>query len=207
MDQYKKNVVKILKQIKDSNPETLKILVPQFMSKKISTYMLIREDLLFVKETANKLKEVNDNTIKENLWYSLIAIYGRCFTDASKSKKPKLESKDIFNSESHKLEQFTHEKLIDIRHTFLAHRGDNENEIPVVYLEMPKNEEINDENLIFQIVSTRYTSESKEFLDDVINLCEFLLAELNKKFTKRADKLLSAILELDKEVLKQLTMK
>lgn len=207
MDQYKKNLVKILEQIKSSNPETLKILVPQSMSKKISTYMLIREDLMFVKETANKLKEVSDNTIKENLWYSLIAIYGRCFTDASKSKKTKLESKDLFDSGSHMLEKSTHEKLIDIRHTFLAHRGDNENEIPVVYLEMPKNEKINDDNLIFQIVSTRYTSESKEFLNNVINLCEFLLAKLNIKFTKRADKLLSVILELDKEVLTQLTMK
>lgn len=207
MNEYENKLAEILEQIKGSNPETLKILVPQNMSKKISTYMLIREDLIFVKKTAIKLKEVNDITIKESLWYSLIAIYGRCYTNASNSKKPNLEPKVLFGKDQQKTESETHEKLMTIRHTFLAHRGDNENEIPVVYLEMPKNEEIDEKNLILQVVATRYTSESNEFLDNVISLCDFVLGQLDHKFPKRANKLLDVILKLDKDILSQLTLK
>lgn len=177
-------ISELLKYIKNSDEDYLKIISPSFMSKKLSTYMLIQEDLLFVRKNAELLifikneKQKNEH-FEETLWYSLISLYGRCFTDSSHSKKPKLETNDLFNSSNDELE--THKKLMDIRHTFIAHRGDNDNELPIVYLKIPKNESIKQNNTPFQIITTRYTTESIEFLKEIISLTDFIIKKVDKK--------------------------
>jgi hypothetical protein len=200
----------LLKYIKHSDDNYLKIVSPSFMSKKLSTYMLMREDLLFVKKNAELLIFVKDNQEKnehfeETLWYSLISLYGRCFTDSSHSKKPKLEANNLFNSFKDELE--THKKLIDIRHTFIAHRGDNDNELPVVYLKVPKNEVVKEDNTPFEIISTRYTTESVDFLKDIISLTDFLVKKVEEKIQKQSDKLFKGIMNLDPTILEQITLK
>ena len=203
----------LLEQIKDLDKDHMKILVPTILSKTLSTYMLMREDLLFVKNNANllinykKIKPRNEQ-LEESLWYSLISLYGRCYTDASHSKKPKLDKKDIFKElEQTNIILTTHEKLFDIRNTFLAHRGDNENEYPIVYLKIPKNENISEDNIPFEIVTNRYSSESEDFLNNIIKLVEYLLPKIETKMEKCSDKLFAKVIELDKEILINRTIK
>ncbi|WP_323027595.1 hypothetical protein [Gelidibacter japonicus] len=203
-------ITELLKYVKNSDDDYLKIVSPSFMSKKLSTYMLIREDLLFVKKNAELLifikgeQEKNEH-FEETLWYSLISLYGRCFTDSSHSKKPKLEANDLFNSFNDEFE--THKKLIDIRHTFIAHRGDNDNELPIVYLKVPKKEVVKQNNTPFEIISTRYTTESVDFLKDIITLTDFLVTRVEEKIQKQSDKLYKGIMNLDPAILRQITLK
>ena len=205
-----KKITELLKYIKNTDEDYLKIISPSYMSKKLSTYMLIREDLLFVKKNAElllfiKTEKKKNEHFEETLWYSLISLYGRCFTDSSHSKKPKLETNDLFSSSNGEL--ITHQNLMDIRHTFIAHRGDNDNELPIVYLKIPKNESIKENNTPFQIISTRYTTESQDFLKEIISLAEFIILKVNEKIQKQSDKLLKGILNLDKSILEQITIK
>jgi len=205
-------IVKILERIKESDSEYLKIVVPSMMSKKLATYMLMREDLLFVKKNAELLIFTKDQSernehLEESLWYSLISLYGRCFTDSSHSKKPKLEKNDLFDSSKDSSELKTHDKLMEIRHTFIAHRGDNDNEIPIVYLKVPKNEVVSEDNTPFEIVSTRYVTESSDFLKSIVDLSDFILNKLTDKIQKQSDKLYKGLMNLDSEILQQLTMK
>ena len=50
-----------------------------------------------------------------------------------KVKKLKLDKEKIFNISDEEL-LITHNKIIDIRNNFVAHRGDNENEIQLYML-------------------------------------------------------------------------
>lgn len=205
-----KKLEKLLKQVKNSDGNYLKIVSPNFMSKKLSTYMLMREDLMFVKKNAELLILLKGNQEKnehfeESLWYSLISLYGRCFTDSSHSKKPRLDANNLLSS--YKIEFETHKKLIDIRHTFIAHRGDNDNEIPIVYLKVPKYEVVKQDNTTFEIISTRYTTESVDFLKDIICLSDLLLKKIEDKIQKQSDKLYKGIINLDPSILKKITLK
>ncbi len=71
------------------NDDELEALV---FGRKIIGFQSIREDLLLAKASTEKLLEEDQNSIlKASLWYSSLALYGRCFTDAAESQYPKLE--------------------------------------------------------------------------------------------------------------------
>lgn len=209
-------VKEIIERISKTDLEHFKVLIPLDLSKKIGTYMLIREDMNFVSKNAELLidlkKQPNRNEqIEESLWYSLISIYGRCFTDATKDKNPKLEKNHLFKDTiDENIFLQTHDKLMDLRHHFIAHRGNNDNEIPIVYLKLPKNEDITENNTPFEIVSTRYITESEMFLNNIIELVSFLLPKIDVKIKKIGDKLFEdfmTLIEYDKELINKLTLK
>ena len=209
----KSKIHNLLEKIKDLDKDYFKVIVPTILSKTLSTYMLMQEDFLFVKQNAELLvncKKINPRNehLEENLWYSLISLYGRCFTNAAHSKKPNLSINDVFKglAETNIILQ-THLKLFEIRNTFIAHRGDNGNEYPIVYLKIPKNKNEYDDDFSFEIVSNRYSTESVEFLNNVSNLIDFVLKNIEIKIQKCGDKLLPKLLELDKELLGTMTLK
>lgn len=203
-------IVALLNRIKNSDTDYGKLLVPSSMSKQITSYMLIREDLLFVKTNAqllldSKKKIPRNEHTEETLWYSLIILYGRCFSNATKGQKVKLDKEDFFNINDEIL-LITHNKIIDIRNNFIAHRGDNENEIPIVYVKIPRGEISEEYNLEFEIVSTRYVTESSLFLEQIIALIDFLVPKVKTKIDKCGERLKKGILNLDVEYLKKLTI-
>ena len=199
--------------IENSDKDHFKVIIPTNLSKTVSTYMLIKEDLIFVKNNAElliscKRNENRNEQLEESLWYSLISIYGRCFTSAEHSKKPRLNKEDVFKGlKDTNITLLTHLKLFEIRNTFLAHRGDNENEYPIVYLKIPKNEELNETNNPFEIVTNRYSTETVDFLSNIIKLVDYLIPNVDIKLQKSSNKLYSKVVELDKDLLFKMTIK
>ena len=201
-------IVALLNRIKNSDTNYGKLLVPSSMSKQITSYMLIRADLLFVKTNAqllldSKKKRPRNEHTEETLWYSLIILYGRCFSNATKGQKVKLDKEDFFNINDEIL-LITHNKIIEIRNYFIAHRGDNENEIPIVYVKIPRGEIPEEYNVEFEIVSTRYVTESSLFLEQIIDLVDFLIPKVKTKIDKCGERLKKGIFNLDIELLKKL---
>ena len=93
----------IAKAINDYGEENHVVAIPSFMSKQFSTYCSMREDLKLMLEYINLLKTNPTNQyIKSSLTYSLLALYGKCFTDSTKSKKPKLEPNQVFDKKKKK---------------------------------------------------------------------------------------------------------
>ena len=109
----------LLERIKDLDKDYLKVIVPTTLSKTLATYMLMQEDLLFVKKNAELLVNCKNNNpriehLEESLWYSLISLYGRCFTSASHSKKPNLSKNDVFKGlKESDIILVTHQKNIE----------------------------------------------------------------------------------------------
>lgn len=203
-------IVALPNRIKNSDTNYGKLLVPTSMSKQITSYMLIREDLLFVKTNAqllldSKKKRPRNEHTEETLWYSLIILYGRCFSNATKGQKVKLDKEDFFNINDEIL-LITHNKIIEIRNNFIAHRGDNENEIPIVYVKIPQGEIPEEYNVEFEIVSTRYVTESSLFLEQIIDLVDFIIPKVKTKIDKCGERLKKGIFNLDVEYLKKLTI-
>lgn len=203
-------IVALLNRIKNSDTNYGKLLVPTSMSKQITSYMLIREDLLFVKTNAqllldSKKKRPRNEHTEETLWYSLIILYGRCFSNATKGQKVKLDKEDFFNINDEIL-LITHNKIIEIRNDFIAHRGDNENEIPIVYVKIPQGEIPEEYNVEFEIISTRYVTESSLFLEQIIDLVDFIIPKVKTKIDKCGERLKKGIFNLDVEYLKKLTI-
>ena len=79
--------------------------------------------------------------------YSLISLYGRCFTEASKNSFPKLESNDIFQEGDGNFE--THNFIMELRHNFIANSGDTESEIGISYMLVPKDDKIENSQIRF----------------------------------------------------------
>ncbi|MDR6967916.1 hypothetical protein J2X31_001930 [Flavobacterium arsenatis] len=203
----------LLNRIKNLDKNYNKILVPPWMSKQITSYMLIREDLFFVKTNAELLINCKNNKLRvehteEALWYSLIIIYGRCFSNATKGQKVKLDKEKLFSANDlNNNHLLTHNKLIDIRNNFIAHRGDNENEIPIVYLKLPVDEIDETYQPEFEIVSTRYVTDSFEFLEEIVLLINFLIPQVDMKLKKCGEKLKKGLFSLEKDLLLKLTIK
>jgi hypothetical protein len=166
--------------------------------------MSMREDFLFLKDTTRKLIEfievqpekrdvITKNIFMPSLWTAIVITYGRNFTDASKAQKPKLEIKDCFSPDTKHLEE-THTYLMDIRHNFIAHRGENDNELSLVYLKLPFEEtEVKTSN--YRIKSLRSINPSKERLLLCIELFEHLQTIVEEKLQKQTQKVHSRFLK------------
>jgi len=139
MDERTRRLIELLRKSKEQHSDKFIILaVPELFSKKFVSNCSIREDLLLMKMYINKLKEYTDGVITSALTNSLISLYGKCFTDASKNKAPKLVPSEIFK-EQEELKP-THDYLMELRHNFIAHRGETASEVGIAYLLIPKDE-------------------------------------------------------------------
>src|SRR6187402_2333988 len=120
MDKKTKHLIRLIKNAQTEYAENhLVVAIPGFLSKKFIAYCAMHEDLKRTLEYIKILRTDVDPIVKSALTYSLIALYGKCYTDASKNKFPKLESKNLFEENTPLSE--THNFLMNLRHQFIAH--------------------------------------------------------------------------------------
>jgi hypothetical protein len=202
-EQKKQHLLRILNKIKKEETESLNFLLPRVLSKQIATYMSMREDLLLIQRQTklileNKISKKEtitsefQDTILPALWYSTIIMYGRCFTDASKAKFPKLEIKDCLLENYPELFE-THEFLMDLRNNFIAHRGDSENERSVIYMKIPKGELTGKTE--YRIKHEQVISTNTDRLKKCLSLFEHLLKIVEEKLQKSGEKIHAKFLE------------
>lgn len=188
----------ILKGIQDkNNGETIEFVIPKKASRIIVAYQSLREDLLFCRNVIELLKDKEfDNTQKMSLYYSFIAIYGKCFTNASSSKSPNLSISDFGLSLSKY--EVLHKKLMDMRHNYISHRGISEDDLGVgVY-------SINKKTLNQRIEVKEIRRININKYDEIIDLIDFLIKITEEKYKSAALRVKDYLLKLSPEELIEL---
>ncbi len=193
MDRTTERYIQLIKNAQaEYSEEYFAVAIPGFMSKKFIAYCAMKRDLELVIEYITFLKTNPQNaTVKSSLTFSTIALYGKCFTDASKNNYPKLEPKSLFKDQDGFLE--THEFLMDLRHQFIAHRGKTESEIGIAFMLIPKAKG-NDEKSQIRFNQLKQYSFNTEKLTEFENLIKFIIAELDGKIQKSGQKLHDGLL-------------
>jgi len=112
----------LISQIREQvDDKSHRYVIPEHLAKPLLNYQSIRHDLIFIKEAAKKLMSSNlDQTTMASLWHTIIALYGKCFVSAEQSAK--LETSNCFSGQYHSFMK-THDELMNLRHNFVAHRG------------------------------------------------------------------------------------
>ena len=165
--------------------------VPNFFAKKFIAYCAMKEDLELCLKYINLLRTETNKTLISSLTYSLISLYGKCFTDASKNRYPKLEPNSLFKDKSN-LEEI-HNYMMDLRHQFIAHRGETNSEIAISYLLIPKEDDISQTQVRFS--QLKQMGFSREDLGKIENLIQFVITKLYKKIEKSGNKIHDGFLE------------
>ncbi len=182
----------IRKKILEEETETNNYALPKLLSKKVQTYMSMREDMILCSKTVIELlKLINDGNIEPHiltaLWTSMLVCYSKCFTDASFAKKTKGEIKNFVDPSRKDLLEI-HEKIMKVRHTFIAHRGDTDNEQAIVYLKLPKNK-VHAIKTEYNIKSLRANNFGPQNLELCKELFACVLSSIEKKLYKEFEKL------------------
>lgn len=159
-------------------------IISEQSSKKIISYQTIQDDLKFCHQLMNCLKDSSvPEIMKSATTYTLISLYGRCFTDASNHKKPKLET-SIFKENESLLE--SHNELITLRHNFVAHRGESDGEKAILFMITPK---IHSRESILKYERKRLSRFSSDKLSQYEVLIEFVIIQIENKLRKLGEKL------------------
>lgn len=172
--------------------KNLVIPIPGFASKKFIAYCAMNKDLELLLAYIDALKENPNQTIKSALTFSLISLYGKCFTDASKNSYPKLEPSDLFKNEKEHSE--THEMLMDLRHQFIAHRGETEKEIGIAFMLVPKGKPEEDSQIRFS--QLKQISFNEDDLARISSLLKFIIEKLVVKIQATGQKLHDGMLKM-----------
>lgn len=172
--------------------ENLVIAVPGFLAKKFIGYCSMKEDLELLLHYVNELKSEISGVQKSAFTYALIALYGKCFTDATRNSYPKLEPTEIFKFGSEFSQ--THDALMELRHQFIAHRGDSEAEIGVSYVLIPKAGGTALTQVRFSGV--KKISFTKEELINIEEVIKILIDHLQAKIQKNGQKVNDSLLTL-----------
>lgn len=182
----------IFERIKQDNDGIhIDFLIPDYASKKLKAVQSMINDIKICTLAANKLLDEDyDTIVSTSLHNTIIILYGKCFTDSSKAKLTKLEPKDCFDSESMGLIE-THGYLMDLRHNFVAHRGNSDHEASLAYLKL------NSKNYSRQIrvrqIKLGKPKSSK--LKLYLILFEHIMEVLNKMFRKESSKVFDHLLQ------------
>lgn len=193
MDNKTKHLIRLIKKAQAEYAEDyLIVAIPGFLSKKFIAYCAMREDLKKTLEYIKLLRTDLDPVIKSALTYSLIALYGKCYTDASKNNFPKLEPKNLFKDDNQLIE--VHNFLMDLRHQFIAHRGDTESEIGVSYMVIPKKEGVEQSQVQFSQV--KLNAFSPEELDKIETLISYTIGYLEQVIQKNGQKVYEAFFDM-----------
>ncbi|MBE98652.1 hypothetical protein [Flavobacterium coralii] len=186
MEKYEQRLINLIKSAQEEYSDKYFIIaIPVFLGKKFVAYCSMKEDIELIIKYIDLLNEEVDDVIKSSLTYALISLYGKCFTDASKQKFPKLESKNLFEDKPELLLQ--HEFLMDLRHHFIAHRGETESEIGISYLIIPKEGDMNETQVRFS--QLKQISFSKQQLNLLKELMLYIHNYLIEKIQKNGQKL------------------
>lgn len=202
MDKKKLLTIKLLERIKAENTDSYNYVIPNFISKKLIDYHSIRNDLLQVIRATQILIERKDNEdpiVKACIWHSIIITYGKCFTDTSVSKRTKLEINSVITDSEIELKKI-HDKLIHLRHNFIAHRGDNEYEISIAFLKIPKNNDNDFETSNYKIKSLTRFNPSVVELQSYIILFDCIKNSVERKMQKQGEKTHNGFITLIKAI-------
>ena len=166
---------------------TLTFKIPNHLEKKNVAYYSIILDLETCKKALLRLKKRNREIVKTSLFTTVIILYGKCFTDSSSTKSPKLELDCFEDFDNFKK---LHQNLMDMRHNFIAHRGETEHEYGKAYFQIfPR-------TMKWQVkvgLQRKFSFERKEVLN-YINLVDFLLKITIDKYEKSGKKVLKHII-------------
>ncbi len=162
--------------------------IPKIFSKQFITFCAMHSDLELCLNYLNRLKTKPDEIESSAYVYAFISLYGKCFTDASKAKLPKLDAA-IFGEEVVLLK--THESLMELRHHFISHRSETESEMGIALLLLPKE---GDTEPIIKFNQVKRMGFSDEMISDYEGTIKFLLEKLKIKMQKHGDKALDSIL-------------
>ena len=172
-----------------NHPETSQSLtfkIPRNLERKNVAYYSILFDLETCKKSLLELIKENNETLKTSLFTSTIILYGKCFTDGSSTKSPKLELDCFKNFE--KLKEL-HLKLMDMRHNFVAHRGKTEHEYGKAYFQFfPRTMKWG----IKVGLRRRFNFEENE-IPEYLELVNHLIEITLKKYKKTANKVMEHI--------------
>ncbi|MDQ1855627.1 hypothetical protein [Chryseobacterium sp. WLY505] len=196
MKKLDKTLTERLKQLflqaKDEfSEEYIVVAIPNFFAKKFIAYCAMKEDLELCIEYIKLLRTETSKVIKSGLTYSLISLYGKCFTDASKNSYPKLEPNSIFKDNPEVGQN--HNTLMELRHQFIAHRGETNSEIAISFLLIPKADDLEQTQVRFS--QLKQMGFSQEDLDKFESLIQYILDELQKKIEKTGQKIHDGFLE------------
>ncbi len=187
MDDYEIVYNKIRDEIRKENKFT-NLEVPNLFTKKLGSYMLIRDDLIFIKENTQQLirlnqnKKESENNIRISLWYAIIAIYGKCFTQNKAGMSVLNKNECVPDNGLNEI----HEHLLALRHSYVAHRDDTEHEKFIVYLQIP-NDHLPSRNN-YKIKSYRSICADNETLHQYVELFDVLIKYSEEKIQINADK-------------------
>jgi hypothetical protein len=188
-----------LKKISNRKNKELSVTLRFKSALQYANFQRIKEDLLFVKATLKLLNEIEEKNllesqtqldseskrlIRQNLWFSLIFTYAKCFTDASQGKNTgKLEKKDHLLGATSKITEL-HDDLIYIRHNYLAHGVENSQEYIVAKLYfLPTNDpKVVKSKLGYE--GLRAFGDSPERLNQILELVDIVIDNVKKKIEK-----------------------
>ena len=178
----------VINDLRDQNAgDTFDFKVPEHLEKKNIAYYSILLDLQTCRKALVKLLELNEEIVQTSLFTSVIILYGKCFTDSSSSKYPKLES-TVFDSQETKF-GILHSTIMNMRHNFVAHRGETDHEFGKAYFQInPKTMEWG-----IKVGLQRRHSFEIEDIPDYIELIDFLIDLTIKKYEKVGSKVLKHI--------------
>ncbi|GAB3319881.1 hypothetical protein GCM10027299_12870 [Larkinella ripae] len=173
--------------IKEKSADNPAYILPPHLAKRVAPLKLLQDDLNFIVKLSNYLKSGNAKTDNENTdekemltlqsyWYTIVVTYGKLFTSAGPGITS-LNKKDCFKGEDDLLN--THEKLMDLRNTYIAHRSNMEKQIAIPYFNFIANGENLD--LAFSIMTGSLISEGNVSVEEYQKLFEFLLNYLRQK--------------------------
>lgn len=151
----------------------------------------MKEDLELCLEYITVLRSETNKILKSSLTFSLISLYGKYFTDTSKNSYPKLEPNSLFKEEID-LEE-VHNYLMELRHQFLAHRGETNSEIAISFLLIPKEDDLSNTQVRFS--QLKQMGFSTEDLDKFENLIKYIILDLHKKIEKSGNKIHDGFLD------------
>ncbi len=168
----------------DNDGKHWDFIVPGYAGKKMVAYQGMREDLIICIDAANRLRtEQLDGTLKTSLFYTIIILYGKCFSDATNAKFPKLEIKDCFSTADKELLE-THNLIIDARNTLVAHRGETINDLGVAYLKV----HVENGSRQFIVRQRRQQKPNNKALEKYIDLFNHVKKIVEAKFEKAGHK-------------------
>lgn len=193
MDNKTDRLIHLVKKAQEQySDEHLVLAVPGFISKKFIAYCAMKEDLELLLQYVEELRNNPTGVIRSALSYSIISLYGKCFTDASKNSFPKLEPSELLKEGEENFE--THKYVMDLRHQFIAHRGDTENEIGIAYMLVPKKDSLDKIQVRFSQI--KMVGFSKEELSKIEGLIKYLIEKLLEKIQKSGQKVNDGMLKL-----------
>ena len=191
-----KALAAIYQAARDTYPENILYVMPLDLSRKLKSFMLIREDLYFILDVAENLLSLKesaepDAAIQLALWQSMLITYGKCFTE-NKAGFSKLE-KSLFEKYQTKY-QLLHENMMGLRHSYIAHRDDTEHEQAMVFIKVSNSGFMLAKDTEDIIIARKVASPKISDLKQIKELLTLLIEEASVKIQKHGDKAHNAFL-------------